>query len=142
MRKLTVVTLLATVTISAMTVGCLEEENNPTAVEWVSYNQAIEKSNTTGKPVMVDFYADWCGPCQQMDATTYQNQQIIQKIADSFIAAKVNVDQQQVLASQYGIRSIPTIVYLNETGSQIHRTVGYRSASQLMNDMEQILQAT
>ncbi len=146
MKKRAAAVVLAAIALTAVTAGCLEgdtEENDtPQAVEWVSYDTALEQSEATGKPVMVDFYADWCGPCQQMDETTYQNQEVIQKITDSFIAVKVNVDTQGSLASQYGIRSIPTIVYLGDDGSEIHRTLGYRSASQLLSDMNAALQKT
>ncbi len=145
MKRLFLALALTAITVSMLTAGCLEENGDngtPTSVQWVSYSTALEQAETTGTPVMVDFYADWCGPCQQMDETTYKNRQVIQQIADSFTAVKVNVDQRQDLATQYGIRSVPTIVYLKENGSEIHRTVGYRSASQLMDDMDRALQKT
>lgn len=70
-----------------------------------NFEEEVKKSD---KPVLVDFYADWCGQCQMQGP-------IIDKIAsenDSFKIGKVNVDEQQELAMEYGVMSIPTIMVM------------------------------
>ena len=70
-----------------------------------NFEEEVKKSDT---PVLVDFYADWCGPCQMQGP-------IIDKVAsenDSFKIGKVNVDEQQELAMEYGVMSIPTIMVM------------------------------
>lgn len=70
-----------------------------------NFEEEVKKSD---KPVLVDFYADWCGPCQMQGP-------IIDKVAsenDSFKIGKVNVDEQQELAMEYGVMSIPTIMVM------------------------------
>ena len=70
-----------------------------------NFENEVKKSD---KPVLVDFYADWCGPCQMQGP-------IIDKVAsenDSFKIGKVNVDEQQELAMEYGVMSIPTIMVM------------------------------
>ena len=69
----------------------------------------IEESMT--RPVVVDFWADWCGPCKQL-------MPILERLADeyqgAFLLAKVNADEQQMLAQQLGVRSLPTVMVLKE----------------------------
>ncbi len=65
----------------------------------------------TGKPVVIDFWATWCGPCQKMGP-------LIEALAEDYdgkaIVGKCNVDEEDELAMQFGVRSIPTVVFLKD----------------------------
>jgi thioredoxin 1 len=65
----------------------------------------------TGKPVVIDFWATWCGPCQRMTP-------LIEALAEDYdgkaIVGKCNVDEEDELAMQFGVRSIPTVVFLKD----------------------------
>ncbi|MFC7078964.1 thioredoxin [Halorussus caseinilyticus] len=80
--------------------------------------------------VLVDFYADWCGPCNMLEP-------IVASVAAETDAAvaKVDVDQHQGLASQYGVRGVPTMVLFAD-GEQVEQLVGVQDEGTLTNLVE------
>ena len=90
-------------------------------------NENFNSVKNSDKPVLIDFYADWCGPCRMVSP-------IIDEIAserDDVVVCKVNVDSEAALAREFGIFSIPTIVVL-EKGEIKHRSVGAKSKAGLL----------
>lgn len=84
------------------------------------------------KPVFVDFWAQWCGPCLRL-APTFER--LAEKYGNDVQFAKVNVDELPDLANQYGVRSIPTLVLL-KSGSELERLVGIKSYEETANVLE------
>lgn len=117
--------------------GCFEDgdrDNNSNKIPWKDYEEAKLAANTSGKPILVDFYADWCGPCREMDKTTFRNEKIIELSMD-FECAKVNVDAEPELSNDYEIEYIPTTVFLTPAGVELNRLVGYVDADELYQEM-------
>ena len=71
-------------------------------------------------PVLVDFYADWCGPCRMMSPMV---EEIASKHEGSLRVGKLNVDDAQDIAARYGVMSIPTFIFF-KGGEVVHKTVG------------------
>jgi thioredoxin 1 len=86
--------------------------------------QGIE---TSAKPVFLDFWADWCGPCKML-APTFER--LAEKYGEHVTFAKVNVDELPDVANKFGIRSIPTLILLQE-GNVVDKLVGLRSEQEL-----------
>lgn len=91
-----------------------------------NFEEEVLKST---KPVLVDFWATWCGPCRMIAP-------IVEEIANEFEnikVGKINVDEQEKLAIEYGIMSIPTLI-LFKNGKEEKRILGYREKSQLIKE--------
>ena len=86
-----------------------------------------------GLPVVVDFWASWCGPCKMM-APVFS--QVAHEMATQVRFAKVNTEQEQMIAAQYGIRSIPTLA-LFSNGNEISRQAGALDAASLKQWLQQ-----
>ena len=97
----------------------------------------ISKSNfdevvKSEKPVLLDFYADWCGPCRMVAP-------IVAEIAEErgdIVVGKVNVDNEPALAEQFGVFSIPTLVLIKD-GKTVAQAVGFQPKDKLLAMLDQ-----
>ena len=79
------------------------------------------------KTVLVDFYADWCGPCKRMSPVV---EKIAEELGEKVKVCKINVDEAQNIAARYGVMSIPTFIVFKQ-GEPVKRTVGVQSEEEL-----------
>lgn len=94
----------------------------------ISNNNFEEEVLKADMPVLIDFYADWCGPCKAMSPIV---DEVANELAGKVKVGKVNVDESQELATQYDVMNIPTLIVF-ENGQVKNRTVGLTSKSELM----------
>ena len=92
-------------------------------VEQINGEQWQEKVLDATKPVLVDFYATWCGPCQMLSP-------ILEELKDKYKIEKVNVDEQPDLARENGIMSIPT-VFIYKDKQLINKFIGYKTKEEI-----------
>ena len=87
------------------------------------------------KPVLVDFWATWCGPCVALTPTM---EELAQHYEGKWVVGKVNVDEQEAIAAKYEISSIPAILYF-KNGEVVKKNIGKESKEFYQKEMDEIL---
>lgn len=108
-------------------------------IKWErSLDEALKRAKRTGKPVMIDFWAEWCGWCKRLDQTTYVDPQVV-KLAEDFVPVKVDSEgtpKEMAIAERYDVSSLPTIVFISPEGRRLLRVRGFQGAGQFPGTLE------
>ena len=111
--------------------------NQGEGVQWTKYSvSALESAKSSGKPVVIDFYADWCLPCKELDHKTFSDAAVISE-TERFVRLKADLtvpsDATTVaLTKQYKIVGVPTILFLDAGGNEVSRLVGFEPADEFL----------
>lgn len=93
-----------------------------------NFESEVLNANET---VLVDFYADWCGPCKMMAPVI---EKLAEELQEKAKVGKINVDESTDIATQYDVMSIPTIIIF-KNGKEVKRFIGVRDKQELLNEV-------
>jgi thioredoxin len=106
-------------------------------ISWkTSLPDALAAAEAAGKPVVVDVWAEWCGPCHMLADESFPSAPV-QALKDNFIWAKVDFDKHDDVAARYKVSSLPTILILKSNGQEVDRLVGFVPGPRLAGFLSQ-----
>ena len=113
--------------------------NPQPSIRWEHrFDEAVKKAKAANKPIMIDFWADWCSWCHRLDQTTYVDPVVV-KLSEDFIAVKVDTEagkKNQEIALRYNVATLPTIAFITPAGRQILSLKGFQGPGQFPRTME------
>ena len=110
----------------------LDAAAGPVHVTDATFPDQVERSAT---PVLLDLWADWCGPCHMLAPTI---DQLASELAGRIKVAKLNIDENPQTAARFGVRSIPTLLVL-KNGREVDRLVGVQPKQEIVRRLEHVL---
>ncbi len=157
MKQTTAPRLLATAAIAFLLVATAcsrsEEGAQPAITETVTshgavevswatdFPSALERARSEGKPVLVNFYAEWCVWCKRLESTTLRDDEVKTLLRDQVVPLSLDVDGDgRELSNKYQVDGLPTILVLDGNGREIGRIPGYMPPTGFLERVEGILQ--
>ncbi|OHD63311.1 MAG: hypothetical protein A2176_00285 [Spirochaetes bacterium RBG_13_51_14] len=157
MKKLhaPVVIVLTILWIFASCAKSSEQEDNKRAglaageqvtVTWHDFNGGLKLAVEKRKPVVMDFYAEWCGWCRKMEAEVFTDPEVASKLRDNYICIRLHTDKnfdekikyknhiltKQEFAAMLGVQGLPTVVFLDREGNLITKIPGFINKSMFL----------
>lgn len=115
-------------------------DNN--SIDWQEYSESKLSDSIGQTPVIIDFYADWCIPCKELDAITFSDAKVIEE-SRKFLSLKADMTKSlspevESLRNKFKIVGVPTVLILDSNGSEINRITGFVNAEEFINIIKSI----
>jgi thiol:disulfide interchange protein len=117
------------------------DESAVSTVNWEKdYGAAIEKARKSGKLLLVEIGASWCGLCQKMDDVTYSDPDVVEKLNGEFVPLKIDLDTRQGkdLAAKHKFNAVPTALILDAQENLKQKLTGFRGPEKFINELSSV----
>lgn len=127
--------LLIVVTFTSFGYQTLQPKSNAINFQEMGLDEAITIAKKANKPIFIDVYTDWCGPCIQMKKNTFTDAAVIEYFNKNFINIACNAEdvKGKILAINFRVVEYPTLLFLNHDGQLLQRAIGYYSPKLLLD---------
>jgi thiol:disulfide interchange protein DsbD len=118
----------------------IPEEKN--SVDWKLYSEGVIPAEINSSGVIIDFYADWCIPCKELDAFTFSDPKVIEQ-SKNFHTFKADMtkslsDEVEALRNKYKIIGVPTVLILDSKGNEVKRITGFVNADEFLEIIKNV----
>jgi len=139
MKKLLLCSMLLVPALGAHAKPAAKKAGNAASVVWrADFDSAMKEARRTGKPVFVDIYTDWCGPCKYLEATTYRDPKFV-RASRAWVMVKVNAEKGArniQVAQKYRPEGYPTLLMLDARGKKLNQIAGAYPTEMMLAEMK------
>jgi len=113
-------------------------QKNHEGPNWIKddFEAAFERASSTGDIIMIDFWADWCAACKEMDHKTFAKAEVYEIINEHFVPLKIDgtkvTKEMKAIWDKYDVRGLPTILFLTPEGEEVNRFEAFRTVNQVV----------
>lgn len=134
--------IVFSVLLIALAVYNLLPSANTNSIDWQEYSESKLSGSIGETPVIIDFYADWCIPCKELDAITFSDDKVIEE-SRKFITLKADMTKSlapevESLRNKFKIVGVPTVLILDSKGNEINRITGFVNAEEFIDIIKNI----
>ncbi len=155
MKKINI--LILTITVFWIFASCSKSSENESeaktlpaagsaSITWHDFNDGLKLAAASKKPVIMDFYADWCGWCRKMETEVFADREVASRLKENYVCVRLHTDRnpgetikyknhtlsKQEFAMMLGVQGLPTLVFLDREGNLITKIPGFVNKSMML----------
>ena len=138
----------STVSASGVSDKAAVFDRDHAGIDWIKDDEklALERASSGNRPLLIDFWAEWCAACKELDHKTFCDPVVTRFVNSNFISLKVDgskiTDEINEIWKRHGVKGLPTVLFLSPSGDEIARFEAFRTVEQVMPLLEEVVMKT